>query len=88
MIKVRGGALASPLFCFMGSDMQIFSIIAAAAIMVAAWSGVATAASVTVIDGDTIEQDGTTYRINGIDAPEKGQECRRADGRFGVEEQL
>ena len=28
-----------------------------------------------VIDGDTIRQDGITYRINGIDAPEVDQRC-------------
>ena len=33
------------------------------------------AAEVRVIDGDTIEIDGTHYRINGIDAPEHGQKC-------------
>ncbi|MDP3740317.1 MAG: thermonuclease family protein [Hyphomonadaceae bacterium] len=29
----------------------------------------------TVIDGDTIKLDGTTYRIHGIDAPETHQIC-------------
>lgn len=28
-----------------------------------------------VIDGDTLELDGTIYRLNGIDAPEHGQTC-------------
>ncbi len=28
-----------------------------------------------VINGDTLEQDGITYRIHGIDAPEYGQTC-------------
>lgn len=28
-----------------------------------------------VIDGDTLELDGTVYRLNGIDAPEHGQFC-------------
>lgn len=32
-------------------------------------------ADVRVIDGDTLELDGTTYRLNGIDAPEHGQKC-------------
>jgi endonuclease YncB( thermonuclease family) len=29
----------------------------------------AAAQTVTVVDGDTLEIDGTTYRLNGIDAP-------------------
>jgi len=28
-----------------------------------------------VVDGDTLELDGVTYRLNGIDAPEHGQRC-------------
>ena len=32
-------------------------------------------AQVLVTDGDTIEVDGTTYRLKGIDAPEYGQAC-------------
>ena len=32
-------------------------------------------AEARVIDGDTLEVDGTIYRLNGIDAPEHGQRC-------------
>ena len=33
-----------------------------------------------VIDGDTIEIGGTTYRISGVDAPEMGQPCTNKEG--------
>jgi endonuclease YncB( thermonuclease family) len=33
-----------------------------------------------VIEGDTVEIDGTRDRLNGIDAPESDQLCRRPDG--------
>lgn len=42
---------------------------------------IAAMADVRVIDGDTFVLDGQTIRINGIDAPEEGQTCRRANGR-------
>ncbi len=32
-------------------------------------------AAQTVVDGDTIKLDGTTYRIHGIDSPESKQTC-------------
>ena len=35
-----------------------------------------------VIDGDTLKIDGTTYRMWGIDAPEKGQQCERNEGEY------
>ncbi|MDA8746648.1 thermonuclease family protein [Litoreibacter sp.] len=39
-----------------------------------------------IIDGDTIEQDGVTYRIHGIDAPEYGQKCGSSPcGKLSVE---
>lgn len=38
-------------------------------------------AGVRIVDGDTLAIDGVKYRINGIDAPEAGQTCQRANGR-------
>lgn len=35
----------------------------------------AATADIRVVDGDTLEVDGTIYRLNGIDAPEHGQKC-------------
>lgn len=40
----------------------------------------ASAATVRVIDGDTIRMAGTTFRLHGIDAPEAGQRCNDGDG--------
>lgn len=34
-----------------------------------------------VVDGDTLKQDGVTYRLEGIDAPEHGQKCKRPNGK-------
>lgn len=34
----------------------------------------------SVVDGDTIDISGTRIRLNGIDAPESWQKCRREDG--------
>lgn len=42
--------------------------------------GAVIAGPATVIDGDTLEVAGTRIRIHGIDAPERGQICQRADG--------
>lgn len=33
-----------------------------------------------IVDGDTIDIGGTRIRLEGIDAPEAGQDCERADG--------
>ena len=35
---------------------------------------------VRVVDGDTLRLGGVTVRLAGLDAPERGQECQRADG--------
>ena len=39
------------------------------------------AADGTVIDGDTLDLNGTRYRLNGIDAPESAQRCKTANGK-------
>ncbi len=40
----------------------------------------------TVTDGDTVQQDGVTYRLHGIDAPEFGQKCGDAPcGQLAVD---
>lgn len=39
------------------------------------------ASNVRVVDGDTIELSGITYRLHGIDAPEAGQKCAKANGK-------
>ena len=40
----------------------------------------AASARITVKDADTIKLEGTTYRLDGIDAPETDQNCLNADG--------
>jgi len=40
----------------------------------------AMADSVHVVDGDTIQISGTTFRLHGIDAPEAGQTCNDGQG--------
>ncbi len=41
----------------------------------------ATANTVLIVDGDTLDVDGTRYRINGIDAPEAAQKCKTERGK-------
>lgn len=43
-------------------------------------SSSAMAASARVVDGDTLEIAGVTYRLHGIDAPEAGQTCEKKGG--------
>lgn len=56
-------------------------LISWSAIFLITTSTVSHAGSVRVVDGDTIELDGQIYRLHGIDAPEAGQTCRRANGK-------
>jgi len=39
------------------------------------------ATDLRIVDGDTLVLNGTTYRINGIDAPESGQKCKSERGK-------
>ena len=52
------------------------------ALIFACLSGMAFSAhaEIRVVDGDTLVQDGVTYRLEGIDAPEVGQTCRDISG--------
>ena len=42
----------------------------------------ANTADVRVVDGDTLQIDGVTYRLYGIDAPERKQVCARPQGQW------
>lgn len=42
---------------------------------------VANGQAVRVVDGDTLRLPDATIRLMGMDAPERGQPCRRADGQ-------
>lgn len=57
------------------------------ALIVILLSGAASAQdTANIIDGDTVEQDGITYRIHGIDAPEYGQKCGKSPcGKLAVQ---
>ena len=48
------------------------------AVLISAQSAAADGA---VIDGDTLDLNGTRYRLNGIDAPESEQRCKTANGK-------
>jgi len=56
----------------------IFSILSIAALPVASDT---LAGRVSVIDGDTFEMHGKRIRLQGIDAPERGQQCKDANGK-------
>ncbi len=56
--------------------MRYFLILLLALISPPLW-----AADLRVIDGDTLVLNGTTFRINGIDAPESGQKCTTERGK-------
>ncbi|MCV9964055.1 thermonuclease family protein [Pararhizobium sp. BT-229] len=48
--------------------------------LAATLSSSAMAAPARVVDGDTLEIAGVTYRLHGIDAPEAGQTCEKKGG--------
>jgi endonuclease YncB( thermonuclease family) len=62
---------------YLHSNRLRLALLALSAFVVASASA---SSDVRVIDGDTLELEGVTIRLNGIDAPEAGQSCARADG--------
>ena len=44
------------------------------------WAGAVSAQEVRVVDGDTLDIGDQRYRIEGIDAPERGQRCQSKAG--------
>lgn len=62
----------------MDAPLPIFPLaIPAAAFVLLSMAVPAYAADTRIIDGDTLMIGDTTYRLWGIDAPEKGQQCER-----------
>lgn len=57
--------------------MALFSALLLAVALMYAYS----ASAGGIIDGDTIELEGETIRLHGVDAFERDQTCRTADGR-------
>lgn len=52
----------------------------AIAVLVASSATASYAGQARVVDGDTLEISGRTYRLHGIDAPESAQNCARKGG--------
>ncbi len=66
---------------FLSKSSCLGRLTAGAAFALIATAPLAENTAVRVVDGDTVEIAGTTYRLHGIDAPEAGQTCNRADGK-------
>jgi len=58
---------------------KLYAALAIALLVIA--SDIAAADTIRVVDGDTIKIGETTYRLNGIDAPEHGQKCNKPSGK-------
>ncbi len=59
---------------------QTIRAIFAVLISVLLW-GTPVQSQTSIVDGDTIKIGATTYRLNGIDAPEASQTCKKSQGR-------
>jgi endonuclease YncB( thermonuclease family) len=60
--------------------MRLKSILLACIIANLSFASQSLGATARVVDGDTLEIAGVTYRLHGIDAPEAGQSCERKGG--------
>ncbi|MEP5761148.1 MAG: thermonuclease family protein [Litoreibacter sp.] len=61
------------------------SVIVSFALLISVTTGFAQNTA-QIVDGDTVTQDGITYRLHGIDAPEYGQKCGNSPcGKLAVE---
>jgi endonuclease YncB( thermonuclease family) len=61
--------------------ISVFALVIALTIMAAATQAADISGAVRVIDGDTIDIEGTRIRLWGIDAPEMKQTCAGRDGQ-------
>lgn len=62
--------------------LRLCSIFVAVFLAVPLWAGQPEFVGIPrVIDADTLEVNGQRIRLGGIDAPERAEECLRADGR-------
>ena len=79
---MQGGALRRPVFVGVAvSDAEAYKNCMRFMIaLVLAICASSVSAQVHVIDGDTLDLDGVRYKLNGIDAPERGQRCTSKAG--------
>ena len=66
---------------YMGWAFFFFALVAGAGVSIGAAADARIIGTASVTDGDTLTVGPVRIRLHGIDAPEAGQTCKRADGR-------